>query len=311
MRLFIILGNQLFNPNYLKDFKDHIFYMAEDYELCTYEKHHKLKILLFLSSMRSFRDELKSKKFKIIYEDINSKFKVSYGKKLEKVIRDKKIKEVSFFEVEDKPFEEKIITLLKKMNIKVNQIKTPMFLTTRKEFKEYLSKYKKPFMANFYKSMRTKLNILMNSDGKPKGNKWSFDEDNRKKLPKDIIIPEIPKLKFTNHTSQLKKFIELNFKDHPGSTENFWFPTTRLDAQKQLDRFLKERIKLFGDYEDAVSYKSNTMFHSALSPLINLGLLTPEEILIKLKKIENKVPINSFEGYVRQIIGWREFMRGI
>ena len=311
MKLFIILGNQLFNPSYLKDFKDHIFYMSEDYDLCTYEKHHKLKILLFLSSMRSFRDELKSKNFKIIYEDINSKFKTSYVKKLEKVIKDKKIKEVSFFEIEDKPFEKKIISLLKKINIKVNQIKTPMFLTTREEFKEYLSKYKKPFMANFYKSIRTKLNILMSGDGKPKGNKWSFDEDNRKKLPKDIKIPEIPKAKATSHTNQLKKFIELNFKDHPGNTENFWFPTTRLEAQKQLDRFLKERIKLFGDYEDAVSYKSNTMFHSALSPLINLGLITPEEILIKLKKIKGKVPINSFEGYVRQIIGWREFMRGI
>ena len=311
MKLFIILGNQLFSPSYLKDFKDHIFYMSEDYDLCTYEKHHKLKILLFLSSMRSFRDELKSKNLKIIYEDINSKFKTSYVKKLEKVIKDKKIKEVSFFEIEDKLFEKKIISLLKKINIKVNQIKTPMFLTTREEFKEYLSKYKKPFMANFYKSIRTKLNILMNSYGKPKGNKWSFDEDNRKKLPKDIKIPEIPKLKATSHTNQLKKFIELNFKDHPGNTENFWFPTTRLEAQKQLDRFLKERIKLFGDYEDAVSYKSNTMFHSALSPLINLGLITPEEILIKLKKIESKVPINSFEGYVRQIIGWREFMRGI
>ena len=151
----------------------------------------------------------------------------------------------------------------------------------------------------------------MNSDGKPKGSKWSFDEDNRKKLPKDIKIPAVLKLKVTNHTDQLKKFIELNFKDHPGNTENFWFPTTRSDAQKQLDDFLRERIKLFGDYEDAVSYKSNTMFHSALSPLINLGLITPDEILIKLKKIENKVPINSFEGYVRQIIGWREFMRGI
>ena len=311
MKLFIILGNQLFNPTYFKDFKDHTFYMAEDYELCTYEKHHKLKILLFLSSMRSFKDELKSKNFKLIYEDTNSKFKTSYDKKLEKIIKDKKIKEVSFFEIEDKPFEKKIIFLLKKMKVKVNQIETPMFLTTRKEFIEYLTKYKKPFMANFYKLIRSKLNILMDSNGKPKGNKWSFDEDNRKKLPKDIKIPEIPKLKATSHTNQLKKFIELNFKDHPGNTENFWFPTTRLEAQKQLDRFLKERIKLFGDYEDAVSYKSNTMFHSALSPLINLGLITPEEVLIKLKKIESKVPINSFEGYVRQIIGWREFMRGI
>ena len=85
--------------------------MSEDYELCTYEKHHKLKILLFLSSMRSFKDELKSKNFKLIYEDINSNFKISYDKKLEKIIKDKKIKEVSFFEIEDKLFEKKVISL--------------------------------------------------------------------------------------------------------------------------------------------------------------------------------------------------------
>ena len=311
MRLFIILGNQLFNPHYLKKFKDHTFYMSEDYGLCTYEKHHKLKILLFLSSMRSFKDELKSKSFKVIYEDVNTKFKTSYEKKLENIIKEKKVTEVSFFEIEDKPVEKKIISVLRNKDVKINQITTPMFLTNRKEFKEYLSKYKKPFMANFYKIIRTKTNILMDKNGKPKGDKWSYDEDNRKKLPKDIIIPKLSKFKNTKHTDDLKKFIELNFKDHPGTTENFWFPTTRKDVQKQFDEFLNDRIKLFGDYEDAVSNKSNIMFHSALSPVINLGLLTPEEIIVKLKQRENKIPINSFEGYVRQIIGWREFMRGI
>ncbi len=311
MKLFIILGNQLFHPQYFKKYKDHTFYMAEDYDLCTYEKHHKLKILLFLSSMRSFRDEIKSQNFKVIYEDVGSKFKTSYEKKIEKIINDKKIKEVSFFEIEDKPFEKKILALLKKKGVSVNQINSPMFLTTRNEFKEYLSKYKKPFMANFYKTIRVKLNILMDKDGKPKGNKWSYDEDNRKKLPKDIKVPNISKLNNSQHTNDLKKFINLNFKDHPGNTENFWFPTTRRDAQKKLDEFLKERIKLFGDYEDAVSEKSNTMFHSVLSPSINLGLITPEEIILKLRKIQNKIPINSYEGFVRQIIGWREFIRGI
>ena len=92
MKLFIILGNQLFNPQYLNKYKDHTFFMAEDYGLCTYEKHHKLKILLFLSSMRSFRDELKSKKFNIIYQDVEKNFKLSYEKKIEKIIKEKKIK---------------------------------------------------------------------------------------------------------------------------------------------------------------------------------------------------------------------------
>ena len=186
-----------------------------------------------------------------------------------------------------------------------------MFLVQRNEFKNYLSKNKRPFMANFYKIVRTKTNLLMNKNGTPKGNKWSFDEENRKKLPNTIQIPKISKVKETKDTIALKKFININFKDHPGNTEKFWFPTTRKDANKWLEDFLKERIRLFGDYEDAVTDKSNTVFHSALSPLINLGLITPEEIIEKLRKIENKIPINSLEGYIRQIIGWREFMRGI
>ena len=311
MKLFLLLGNQLFAPKYLNDFKNHIFYMAEDYNLCTFEKHHKHKILLFLSSMRSFGDELRSKNFNLIYKDVNKDFKLSYEKKLEKIIIEKKIKEISFFEIEDKFFEKKILNFCKKKSLKYNQIKSPMFLINRDEFKDYLSNNKRPFMANFYKIVRSKTNLLMNKNGTPKGNKWSFDEDNRKKLPKDIKIPEISKFKETKNTLVLKKFIETNFKDHPGNTKNFWFPTTRKDANKWLDEFLKERIKLFGDYEDAVTEKSNTVFHSALSPLINLGLITPEEIIEKLRKIEGKIPMNSLEGYIRQIIGWREFMRGI
>ena len=311
MKLFLILGNQLFHPRYLANFRDHLIFMAEDYGLCTFEKHHKLKILLFLSSMRSYKDELKSKNFSILYKDVNKDFKLSYEKKLEKIIKEKKIKEISFFEIEDKFFEKKVINLGKKNFLKINQIKSPMFLVERNEFKNYLSKNKRPFMANFYKIVRTKMNLLMNKNGTPKGNKWSFDEENRKKLPNTIKIPEISKVKETKDTAVLKKFINTNFKNHPGSTDNFWFPTTRKDSNKWLDEFLKERIKLFGDYEDAVTDKSNTVFHSALSPLINLGLITPGEIIERLRRIENKIPINSLEGYIRQIIGWREFMRGI
>ena len=311
MKLFLILGNQLFNPKYLQKYSDYIFYMSEDYDLCSFQKHHKLKILLFLSSMRSFRDELKAKKINVIYNDCLKDFKKPYEKKLEKTIKDKGIKEISFFEIEDIFFEKRLKSFFKKKNIKFNEIKTPMFLTSREEFKGYLNKTKRPFMANFYKMNRSKLNILMNKDGTPKGGKWSFDEDNRKKLPDKISIPKHLKFKNTPHTENLKKFIEINFKTHPGSTNNFWFPTTRVQSQKLLDHFLQNKISLFGDYEDAVSKKSNTLFHSALSPLINIGLVTPKEILEKINKFENKVRINSLEGYIRQIIGWREFMRGI
>ena len=140
MKLFFILGNQLFPLKYLDRFKkDHVFFMAEDNELCTYEKHHKQKILLFLSSMRSYADNLKKNKYKINYIKIEDKeFKDDYLKKLKKVITQKKITKISSFEVEDKFFEKKIIKFLKKEKIEWNIVQTPMFLNSRDEFKNYL-----------------------------------------------------------------------------------------------------------------------------------------------------------------------------
>jgi len=147
MKLFFLLGNQLFDEKYLEKFKkDHIFYMAEDFQLCTYEKHHKNKILLFLSSMRSHADRLKKSNFKIEYSSIEEKtFKLDYTEKLKKIIKSKKITEISSFEIEDKFFEKKISQFTKKENIKWNIVQSPMFLNSRQNFKKYLSKSKKPF----------------------------------------------------------------------------------------------------------------------------------------------------------------------
>jgi len=214
MKLFFILGNQLFPLKYLNRFKkDHLFFMAEDNELCTYEKHHKQKILLFLSSMRSHADLLKKNKFKIEYFKIEDKFfKDDYSKKLKKIINSKKITEITSFEIEDKFFEKKISQFLKKEKIKWNIVQTPMFLNSRNEFKNYLGNSKKPFMATFYKEVRKKSGILMGSDGNPIGGRWSFDEDNRNKLPKDVLIPKFPKINETNHTKKLKPTIEKLFR---------------------------------------------------------------------------------------------------
>ncbi len=308
--LFFILGSQLFPQKHLKPFKDSTFLMMEDFGLCTYQKHHKLKLILFLSSMRSYADELKKNKFKINYYDLNKEFKIPYEKKLEKFINKNKINELISFEIEDKFFEKKILLLTKKLNINWKIITSPMFLNTRDEFKNYLSKTKKPFMANFYKIARTKTNILMDK-GKPKGGKWSFDEDNRKKLPSSIKIPSMIEANETMHTKKLKKEIEKLFPKHQGDVDNFWLPTTFSDSIRWLDHFIQKKFNLFGDYEDAVDVNNNFLFHSALSPLINLGLITPEIIIERIKKVESKIKINSYEGYVRQIIGWREFIRGI
>ncbi len=185
-----------------------------------------------------------------------------------------------------------------------------MFLNSRDDFKEYLKDKKKPLMANYYKQSRVKFDLLVDN-GKPIGGKWSFDKDNRKKLPQGIKLPKHLEVTETKHTKKLKKFVKESFKDHPGDTDNFWLPTTHKEASLWLDNFLVEKLNLFGDYEDAVSQRDNILFHSALSPLINTGLITPIAIIDKLKNLNRKVKLNSLEGYVRQVIGWREFMRGI
>ena len=130
----------------------------------------------------------------------------------------------------------------------------------------------------------------MNKDGTPKGGKWSFDEDNRKNYQTQSQFQNHLNLKHNTYR-KFEKFIEINFKSHPGFTNRFWFPTTRDQGNKALDDFLKNKINLFGDYEDAVSKKSNILFHSALSPLINIGLITPMEILEKLKKFKIKLKL--------------------
>jgi len=315
MKLFIILGNQLFPKKYfLKYKKDHHFFMAEDYKLCTFQKHHKQKILFFLSSMRSFADELKDNGYNLSYYSINEKyFKDSYDKKIQNILKQKKIAEVTSYEIEDKFFENYLNNFFKKHNIKWNIVQSPMFLNSRESFKEYLKKTKKPFMANFYKSVRINSNILITKDKKPIGDKWSFDAENRKKIPKDTPIPKFPTIKLSNHSKELLPFIKENFSSHPGNIDNFWFATSHKDANKILDFFIKNKLLLFGDYEDAVSQDNNILFHSAISPYLNNGLLTPDDVVNKILKASkiNKIPMNSLEGFIRQVIGWREFMRGI
>ena len=308
--IFIVLGNQLFDPLYLKNYKDCKIFMAEDLGLCTYEKHHKLKILHFLSSMRSYNDLLKSKGFETDYYDCKNNFSDKYEDKLRKSIKESKSKRVFSFEVEDKPFEKKLNKIVKEIGLERVIVTSPMFLNSRDDFKKYLENKKKPLMANYYKMSRIKFDLLV-KDEKPVGGKWSFDKDNRKKLPQTVKLPKRLVASETKHTKVLKKFINTTFENHPGNTENFWLPTTHKESTEWLDDFLIEKLNLFGDYEDAVSQRDNILFHSALSPLINSGLITPEKIVDRLKKLRTKVNLNSLEGYIRQVIGWREFMRGI
>ena len=160
---------------------------------------------------------------------------------------------------------------------------------TAKSLRGLLPRAKLYKCARFYKQQRLKLDILLTPDGQPQGGQWSFDAENRKKLPRDVQPPELPQAFGNDHLPEVIRLVETVFTDHPGQAADFWWPTTRAGALAWLDDFLHQRLAQFGPYEDAMSQRSDTLFHSALSPLMNIGLLTPKEVVAAaLEKLEPK-----------------------
>jgi deoxyribodipyrimidine photolyase-related protein len=316
MNTLLILGNQLFKPSIwlsgLEKQGPFEVFMREDRELCTYYRFHKHKIIFFLSSMRNYRDELLEEKISVHYEEFNEK-SANYDEQLLNYLFKKKPKTVYLFEIEDKFFEKRIFSCLEKAGVQKVVLPSPMFLTPRSVFKDYLETQKKPFMKTFYEQQRKRLSVLVDQNKKPAGGQWSFDEENRLPLPENIMPPPLPLPKSNAHTLAIKTLCDREFSVHPGKSENFWIPTTRSEALRWLHVFLKERFAQFGPYEDAMPSHSDFVFHSVLTPFLNTGLLTPKQIVSETLRFaeKEKIPLASLEGFIRQIIGWREFVRGI
>ncbi len=316
----IILGNQLFPLPHFSRFKNLAVFMAEDVGLCTHYRYHKHKLLHFLISMREFASALEKGGHKLTYSSLREKKNrsESYLQRLERFLIEFKIKTVNFYEIEDKFFEKDLLGLFTTLSIRTKIYQTPMFLFSREDFRDHLEKRKnRPFMKVYYEERRQREKILTESGGGggggggPVGGKWSFDRDNRKKFPSKENPPEIKLERRKDQTfKEVSELVQELFSDHPGDCENFWIPSNFLSANKWLDEFIDNRLYLFGDYEDAISVRSDFLFHSALSPLLNIGLLTPQIVLDRLLKELGKVALNSLEGIVRQIMGWREFIRG-
>ena len=201
----------------------------------------------------------------------------------------------------------------KKLNVSIEIFDNPQFLNTKLELDSFFkSKEKKFFQTSFYISQRKKMKILLNEDDKPVGDKWSFDTDNRKKYPKGKIAP---KINFPSKDSiyiEAEKYVNKYFDNNYGNiNEQINYPCTHSSAKEWLEQFIKFRFKEFGDYEDAVMVDETFLNHSVLSPMLNIGLITPNEVISEVLKHKNDIPINSLEGFIRQIIGWREFIRGV
>ena len=307
----VILGNQLFPISQINLSKDVPIFMAEDNGLCSYIKHHKSKIALFFSAMRSYRDQLKNNSYKVIYYDANNNFSTSYFDKLLDIVKSNKIEKIEIYEIEDKPFERDFLEFCKTNNIEITFLPSPMFIDSRGSFKHFLGDKKFHLQANYYKQMRKKKKLLL-EDNKPIGGRWSFDEDNRKKLPSGYEIPKLPIIKPYKEFSEISNVININFSNHPGELHS-WMPHSYEQIVGWLEIFFKERFNEFGHYEDAIDKDEHFINHSVLSSSLNLGLITPKEVIDKSIDYaeKNDIPLNSLEGFIRQIIGWREFIRGI
>ena len=222
------------------------------------------------------------------------------------------IKRINYIDPCDNWLEKKINNV---DSIKLNRIESLQFLNTETENQIFFNPSKKKyFQTSFYKLQRKKMNILMVGNN-PKGDKWTYDDENRKKYPKSKTPPTITyPIESKEFYEEGINYVNTHFSKNYGVLNGvISYPTDFKSAKNWFNDFLNERFAEFGDYEDAIVEKEAILNHSLLSPLINSGLLTPKYVIDELNKygIKKNIPINSFEGIVRQIIGWREFIRGI
>jgi deoxyribodipyrimidine photolyase-related protein len=309
--MLVILGNQLFPLKHLPPPQTTPVFMAEDVGLCTYVKHHQQKIVLFLAAMRSYADVLRGAGYDVVYHKLDAAGTASYEDKLDAALQARAAKQIQHFEIEDKPMELRLLDFARRHELTRRELRSPMFLCARDAFSSFADDKSRLLMGDFYKQQRRSLGVMINEDGQPTGGRWSFDADNRKKLPRDLTPPDFAWAMPTQHARDVIELVLHEFADHPGDARQFCWPTTREQAVQWLDDFVENRLAQFGPYEDAMTTRSPTVFHSVLSPCLNLGLLTPDEVVEAALSRLDEVSLQSLEGFIRQVIGWREFVRGV
>jgi deoxyribodipyrimidine photolyase-related protein len=301
----IILGDQLYHSHPAFDL-DCDYVMIESMDFNSQYKYHKGRLLHCLVAMREYKDYLISIDKSVRYIGLEEE------KTLEdmfKMMVKMGYKTINISFVEDKEFGRLLSQLSEQYELSLNILPDNKFLTPKNAWLDYRSQYpKRLFMNDFYIFNRKRLAIDVDEKGNSIYTQWSLDEENRKKIPKTLEVPSSIKVYESVHTSKVKELIEIYFKDNYGSVSELYYPVNHIQALEHLDDFIKNKYELFGPYEDAMSNKDPFLFHSTLSPLLNNGLLTTDVVIAKLDQAVN-IPNNSREGLIRQIIGWREWVR--
>ena len=305
----LIFPHQLIKKSAVLD-KNKCHYLVEEHLFFTQYPFHKEKLVLHRASMKAYEQYLLQNGFEVAY--IDSTNELHDCRILIRSLARQKCTDISIIDPIDYLLLRRINRACISNNINLQVLESPSFLNTLSGTQNYFDSKKKYFQTDFYTAQRKQRNLLLTPDGKPEGGKWTFDAENRAKFPKKEIVPTLPASVSNIELEEAEAYVQKNFPNNYGSIHtSHLFATNFEDAQKWLDIFLAERFEKFGIYEDAIVEKESVLYHSVLSPMLNIGLLTPQQIIDETLRVSatKNIPLNSLEGFIRQIVGWREFIR--
>ena len=291
-------------------------YLVEEWLFFKQYPFHFQKLLLHRASMQQYKKYLESKGYTVQY--IETVEAISNIQSLIPFLAKKGIEHIKVVDPTDNWLLKRLIESCKKNDIKVEQYNSPSFLNTLEETNHFFEKRNKFFQTDFYTWQRKARKILVTDSLQPIGGKWTFDADNRAKFPKNKQVPACTFMEENELIIAATHYVSLHFPDNPGvkdapfkqGNKKGYYPIGFESAQAWLTQFLQNRFLEFGVYEDAMVEGESILHHSVLSPLLNIGLLTPQQVMNETLHFAKTttVPINSLEGFIRQIIGWREFI---
>ncbi len=308
----LIFPHQLFESSPLLE-NGFPVYIIEEFLFFKQFNFHKQKIVYHRATMKHYEAFLVSKDIEVIY--IESIENISDIRKLIPFLKSKGTPHINYIDPVDNWLQKRIEKACSNNTIERNVLDSPLFLNTKEDLQPFFRPDKKKYhQTSFYTDQRNKRHILIEPDGKPTGGKWTFDTENRKKYPAKKIPPAIQFPDIDSFYKEALEYVSENFSSNIGElTSNSLYPTHFKSSQLWFQQFLEQRFLEFGTYEDAIVAENSILNHSVLTPMLNVGLITPKTIIdqsISFAKANN-IPINSLEGFVRQIIGWREFIRGM
>ncbi|GAA5483292.1 cryptochrome/photolyase family protein [Haloferula sargassicola] len=316
--LVLILGDQLDadSPALAAADPEHdLIWMAEAAEESTHVWSHKQRIALFLAAMRHFRDHLRDQGFTVDYTELDAPdHGGSLSSELSRAIEKHRPEKVVLVEAGEYRVQHSIEGTCNRLKTPVEFLDDTHFLCSIDDFRRHAEGRKSLRMEFFYREMRKRHGILLD-DGKPAGGDWNYDRENRKSFGKDGPgeIPEPTRHEPDEITREVLELVERRFPGHPGSLDTFHWPVTRRSALARLRSFIDDFLPNFGDFQDAMWADRPHLYHSLISSSLNLKLLHPREVIKAAESAwrEGKAPLAATEGFIRQILGWREYVRGI